>query len=93
MEFRKELVIRSATFWVVTGLFLAANVWSWIRHELHPICCDQEMTIGFPVPFHISGGIAGLSNFYPIGFILDITVLATVAITATWVARLLSGRK
>ena len=92
MEIRKELVLRSATFWAVTALFAAANSWSWLRHKISPECCDQELTVGFPFPFHISGGIAGLSNFYPIASLLDVAVYVTVALSATWIARLLSPR-
>jgi len=46
------------------------------------------MTIGFPVPFHISDGIAGLQDVYILGLLLDISIAATVAITATWIVRL-----
>ncbi|MGI9203335.1 MAG: hypothetical protein ACR2Q3_04970 [Woeseiaceae bacterium] len=70
-------------------MFLFANGWSWLRHYVMPACCDQEMTVGFPVPFHISGGIAGNSNFYLLGLLLDIAIVLTLAITATWIVRLL----
>jgi hypothetical protein len=46
------------------------------------------MTIGFPVPFYISGGIAGLSNFYVLGLLLNISIAVTAAILLTWLARL-----
>jgi hypothetical protein len=92
MEIRKELLLSSTTFWVVTALFATANAWSWLRHKTTPVCCDQEITVGFPFPFHIAGGIAGLSNFYPIALLLDLSVYATIALTATWIARLLSPR-
>lgn len=77
------------TFWAVTGLFAVANLWSWLRHIVNPVCCDQEATIGFPVPFHISGGIAGAAEFYWLGLLLDLSVVATVALTATWIAQML----
>lgn len=89
MEIRTDRVFRSTTFWVVAGLFAAANLWSWLRHRLSPTCCDQEMTVGFPVPFHISGGIAGMSNFYALGLLLDLAIFLTIALTATWVAHLI----
>jgi hypothetical protein len=92
VEISKDLVFGSRTFWIVTALFLGANAWSWLRHRQDPLCCDQEITVGFPVPFHISGGIAGASNFYPLGLLLDIVIFVTVALTATWIARLLGDK-
>ena len=88
MQIRAKTVYRSATFWVVTGLFAAANLWSWMRHVSNPLCCDQEATIGFPVPFHISGGIAGTASFYLLGLLLDLAIVVTVALTATWIAQM-----
>ncbi len=90
MKFSTRILLRSRTFHVVTALFLLANTWSWIRHRFWPICCDQEITTGFPVPFHIGGGIAGLSNFYLLGLLLDISIALTTAIMITWIVRLLA---
>lgn len=44
------------------------------------------MTIGFPFPFHISGGIAGLESFYVLGLLLDIVLALTLAVLVTWIA-------
>ena len=89
MECTAQILLRSRTFQLVTIIFVFANAWSYLRHQFWPICCDQEMTIGFPVPFHISGGIAGLSNFYFLGLFLDIAIALTVAILLAWIVRLL----
>ena len=77
----------------VIVIFAGANVWTWARNRFWPVCCDQEASIGFPVPFHISGGIAGLSEFYLLGLLLDIVTALTFAVTLTWIARLFSHRK
>lgn len=89
MEFSLEILRRSTAFAVVLALFAVANAWSWLRHKLMPVCCDQEVTVGFPIPFHISGGVAGTSNFYVLGLLLDITLALTIAVLATWIVRLL----
>jgi hypothetical protein len=88
MQFSVVILARSKTFLGVLTLFALANLWTWLRHKISPLCCDQKMTIGFPVPFHISDGIAGLQDVYILGLLLDISIAATVAITATWIVRL-----
>jgi len=89
MQIRAANLLRSVTFWTVIGFFVAANLWSWVRHKVNPVCCDQEATVGFPVPFQISGGLAGGAEFYWLGVLLDLSVILTVALTATWIAQLL----
>lgn len=49
--------------------------------------------MGFPFPFHISGGIAGLSNFYVLGLLLDVTIALTAAVLITWIGKVFSRRK
>lgn len=88
MKFSATALRRSRTFVGILALFIAANTWSWARHRIWPTCCDQEVTIGFPVPFHISGGIAGMSNFYLLGLLLDIAIALTISVTLTWVVLL-----
>jgi len=88
MKITAQSLLRSGPFIGVVAAFVAANAWSWARHKFWPVCCDQEMTIGFPIPFHISGGIAGAANFYLLGLLLDIAVALTVAITITWIVRI-----
>jgi len=46
--------------------------------------------VGFPFPFHISGGIAGVSDFYLLGLMLDLFTAVTVAISVTWFVKLFS---
>lgn len=92
MEFSARILQRSRTFIGVVAFFVLANAWSWLRHRLWPICCDQEMTIGFPVPFHISGGIAGLSRFYVLGLLLDVTIALTAAVLVTWIVRFFTSQ-
>jgi len=89
MEFSARILLRSRTFRTVMAIFVVANAGSWLRHRFWPICCDQEITIGFPVPFHISGGTAGLSRFYTLGLLLDVTIALTVAVLLTWLVRLI----
>lgn len=89
MEFSLKLLWQSKTFVGVTTFFILANGWSWLRNIVAPVCCDQELTIGFPIPFHISGGIAGTSNFYLLGLLLDVSIALTLAILATWLVRLI----
>ncbi len=86
MTFSFSAVGRSRAFVITIFLFLIGNTWSWLRHKLDPLCCDQEMTIGFPFPFHISGGIAGLETFYTLGLLLDIVLALTLAVLVTWIA-------
>jgi hypothetical protein len=93
MKLSVATLFRSMTFVGVVAGFIFANAFSWARHRFWPICCDQEVTIGFPVPFHISGGIAGLSNFYLLGLMLDTVLALTVAVTLTWVVLLFKRQK
>jgi len=44
------------------------------------------MTVGFPLPFHISGASGGLETFYVLGLLLDIVIALTLAVLATWIA-------
>lgn len=91
MKFSAGMMWRSRTFWAVIAVFIVANGWSWLRHRVDPACCDREMTIGFPFPFHVSGGLAGLSEFYVFGLLLDLVVAWTVAILAVWIVRGIAG--
>jgi hypothetical protein len=86
MTFSFSAVGRSRAFLVTIILFAIGNVWSWLRHKINPVCCDQEMTVGFPFPFHISGGIVGLETFYVLGLLLDIVLALTLAVSVTWIA-------
>ena len=86
MTFSFRAVGRSRSFLITIFLFAIGNTWSWLRHKIDPLCCDQEMTIGFPFPFHISGGIAGLESFYVLGLLLDIVLALTLAVLVTWIA-------
>ncbi len=91
MKFSLAVLCRSTAFHVTMLIFAAANLWSWIRHSLFPVCCDQEISVGFPFPFHISGGIAGGSGFYVLGLLLDVVTALTLAVLITWIARLFRG--
>ena len=86
MHIRIGMLARSTTFWVTLVLFLILNVWSFVRHLLFPVCCDQDTAVGFPFPFLISGGIAGNSAFYLLGAALDLILALTVALVTTWIA-------
>ena len=88
MKFSLALLCKSTTFHTTWLIFAAANFWSWLRRKLFPVCCDQEISVGFPFPFHISGGIAGASDFYLLGLMLDLFTAVTVAISVTWIVKL-----
>ncbi len=90
MRFSTQLLVKSAWFWSVIGLSLLANLWTWFAH---PECCDRLDRIGFPLPFHLSGGIAGSSDFYPIALTLDILIVFTLAIIAARIGLLFDGRE
>ncbi len=86
MTFSFGAVGRSRAFVITMVMFAIGNAWSWLRHKLDPLCCDQEMTVGFPFPFHMSGGIGGFESFYVLGLLLDIVIALTLAVLATWIA-------
>jgi len=86
MTFTFSAVGRSRAFLITVFLFAIGNAWTWLRHKLDPVCCDQEMTVGFPFPFHISGGIAGDASFYVLGLMLDVVLALTIAVLVTWIA-------
>jgi len=88
MKFSLAVLYKSAAFHATWLIFAAANFWSWLRHRLFPVCCDQEHSVGFPFPFHISGGITGASDFYLLGLMLDLATAVTAAISVTWFVRL-----
>lgn len=79
MQFESGLVLRSRAFWGMLAIFAALNV---LTYFLHPACCDRFDGTGFPLAFHLSGGIAGISEFYPISLVLNIVIAATVALIA-----------
>ena len=89
MKFSLAILYRSIAFHVTMLIFVALNLMSWLRHRLFPVCCDQELAVGFPFPFHISGGIAGISEFYILGLLLNISTALTVAVSITWIAKLI----
>ncbi len=89
MKFSLTVLFRSTTFYATLLIFAAANLWSWISHRFFPVCCDQEISVGIPFPFHISGGIAGASDFYILGLLLDVVTALTLAVLLTWIARLI----
>lgn len=80
-------------YWATIGVFLLANLWSWLRHRTgEPECCDLLLSTGFPFPFHVSGGIAGRDDFLLTGFLLDVILAWTLAVIAAWISLSLSGR-
>ena len=88
MKFSLAVLCKSAAFHTTWLIFAVANFWSWLRHQLFPVCCDQEISVGFPFPLHISGGIAGASDFYLLGLLLDLATAVTVAISVTWLVQI-----
>ena len=91
MKFSFALLYKSFACRITLLLFAGLNLWSWARHRIFPICCDQEISFGFPFPFHISGGIAGSADFYILRLLLDIATALTVAVLVTWIAELIKS--
>ena len=77
MRINSRLVFRSRAFWAILALFALLNL---LTFFLHPECCDRFDGIGFPLAFHLSGGIAGISEFYPISLLLNVVIAVTVAL-------------
>jgi hypothetical protein len=91
MKFSFAVLYRSAAFHSTVLLFAAANLWSWLRHRIYPVCCDQEISVGFPFPYHVSGGFAGTPDFYVLGLLLDVVTALTVAVLITWIVKIFRG--
>lgn len=91
MKFSVDLLWRSWIFWFVVAAFALANLASAVLPRLDPACCDREISIGFPFPIHVSGGIAGVSDFYVFGLLLDLLLAWTIAVLVVWIVRLLRG--
>jgi len=89
MKLTTGLLVRSIAFQITLLLFGGLNVWTWVRHRYFPICCDQEISYGFPFPIHISGGIMGESDFYILGLLLDIAIALTSAVLVTWIVKMI----
>ncbi len=89
MKFSLTVLYRSTAFYATVLVFATANLWSWISHRFFPVCCDQEISVGFPFPFHICGGILGASDFYILGLLLDVVTALTLAVLLTWIAKLI----
>ena len=80
MKLTASTLSGSRTFAATLVLFALANAWSWLRHQLDPACCDQEITVGFPFPFLISDGIDSHADFYVLGLLLDVVLALTLAL-------------
>ncbi len=91
MKFSFALLVKSSAGRITLLLFVGLNLWSWVRHRFFPLCCDQQISFGFPFPFHIRGGIAGSSEFYILGLLLDIATALTAAVLVTWIAEVFRG--
>ena len=87
MKLTFELLSRSTAFRTTLLLFVALNVWTWVSHKFFPVCCDQEISYGFPFPLHISGGIMGTSEYYVLGLLLDLAIGLTAAVLVTWIVK------
>lgn len=86
MTFSFKRLHASRSYWTVLAVFALGNGWTWLRHRLRePECCDQLVAIGFPFPFHVSGGIAGRDDLLVTGLMLDIVLAWTLAVLATWI--------
>jgi len=87
VKFSSHYLWKSRSFWGAIAAFALANLWSWLRHHVNPVCCDQEQSIGFPFPIHVTGGIGGFESFYVFGLLLDVVVAWTAAVLLVWIVR------
>ena len=88
MRLTFAILYRSLAFRLTLLVFASLNLWTWARHGFVSNCCDREISYGFPIPFHISGGIAGMSDFYVLGLLLDVSIALTTAVLVTWIVKL-----
>lgn len=87
MQFSFATLHSARSYWATLAVFAAANAWTWLRHRVgEPACCDRIETVGFPFPFHASGGIAGIDELLVTGLLLDLVLAWTVAVAAAWAA-------
>lgn len=87
MRFSFFVLHRSSAYWLVIGLFVGANLWSWLRYR-RGIDEYSEITqsVGFPFPFHVRSEVTGSGDFLLTGLLLDIVVAWTLAALATWIS-------
>ncbi len=91
MKVSARVLRRSRTFWGVIAAFLVANLLSALLPTIAAVEPGRETSIGFPFPFYVSHGIAGASEFYLSGLLLDLVVPPTVAISVVWIGLLIRG--
>lgn len=89
MPFSFQKLWRSRVFRVTVALFAIGNAYSGLSQRFNSSSSAQEITVGFPVPFHISSAITDAENFYFLGLLLDIAIAFTVAVVLTWIRELL----
>ena len=91
MKVSARILRRSRTFWGIIAVFVVANLLSALPPGITAAEPGREASIGFPFPFHVSDGITGASEFYISGFLLDLVVPPTVAISVVWIGLLVRG--
>jgi hypothetical protein len=62
-------------------IFIAINAISRFRV---PPCCDFFYSYGFPVPFLIEGGFAGIRRFLCDGVFIDLCAVLVLAYFISW---------
>ena len=91
MKVSVRVLRRSRAFWGVIAAFFVANLLSALLPKIAAVEAGQETSIGFPFPFYVSDRITGASEFYLSGFLLDLVVPPTVAISIVWISLLIRG--
>jgi hypothetical protein len=72
-----------------TALFAVINLFILLRI---PSCCDFIYPYGFPLPFFVRGGMAGIREFLLSGLVIDVVVLIMFAAAISWTWKRLSSR-
>ncbi len=75
---------RSRTFRAVIYLFGTANAATLVKLA-DPNCCALTATVGFPFPFYALQP----ATLYVTGFLLDLTMMLTLAVCGAWLGHVL----
>ena len=87
---------RSRGFWLVLGLFLAANILSAVS-ALTLADPPERTGVGFPFPAFIVGSPVSdatgnrVWQFYWSGLLLDVVVALTIAVLVVWLGSFVRG--
>lgn len=84
MPFAFGYLWRSASFWVVIGLFAVGNLLTFSRQSDAAL---NAASYGFPFPVFVPGDSSPEANFYVTGLLLNIALPFTIGLLVVWIAR------